>query len=129
MIISELMSKNQVNLLISKHNTHDLNPSAFALCGFKSHSGYHGKSRIKSMISSVVKNHRKVVFLFLYSHFTIVSPFSFAIGRGHYCPPTTGTTEIFRLYLAVCDAFLCPAISCFSFNEPLRSEIPLALRS
>ncbi len=37
-------------------DTRDLNPSAFALCGFKSRSGYHGKDKNKiKAISSVVK--------------------------------------------------------------------------
>ena len=41
--------------MVESVDTRDLKSSAFALCGFKSHSGYHGKQRIIKAISSVVK--------------------------------------------------------------------------
>ncbi|WP_415783931.1 hypothetical protein, partial [Escherichia coli] len=43
------------------------NPSAFALCGFKSRSGYHGKDKNKiKAISSVVKPPSGGFFVFVF---------------------------------------------------------------
>lgn len=42
--------------MVESVDTRDLKSSAFALCGFKSRSGYHGKDKNKiKAISSVVK--------------------------------------------------------------------------